>query len=151
MSLILCPSLLFFFGLLNNDARVRLAFKRCALTFDSMYSTCLALQTFLEPNIWLKSRKDSEILIYKNFQLFFRIWHAKRPLKNFVQKLFLPHRKLIHHNVFRSLGLSMDKPCSLVTVTTQFACGKCPSQLVKNTHRKVGWPEILYFVIKNIK
>lgn len=97
------------------------------------------------------------IFDWKLISIFFsfdRIWHARKPLKNFVQKLFHPKtRKLIHHNVCPLPGQQMVKLCLPVTATTPSVYGKFPYQLVKcriNKSRKEKKTTtlILYFVIK---
>lgn len=59
------------------------------------------------------------------------IWHARKWLKNFVQKLFHKHQKLIHHNVCHSPGQQTDKHFSPDTPITQSEFGKYLYQLVK--------------------
>jgi len=81
------------------------------------------------------------------------IWHARKPSKNFVQKSFRKHKRPTHHNVCRSPGRPMAKPCSLDTVTTPSVYGKCQSQhLVKMCPSSKEAIRLLhfltYFVIK---
>jgi len=56
------------------------------------------------------------------------IWLARKPSRNFAQKSSHKTQRPIHHNVCHSPGQLMDKPCSLDTVTTLSAYGKCQSQ-----------------------
>lgn len=88
-----------------------------------------------------------------NVLFFSRIWHARKPSKNFVQKSFHKTKRPIHHNVCRSPGRPTVKLCSPDTVTTPSVYGKCQSQhLVKTCStpneaiRRLHF--LPYFVIK---
>lgn len=65
----------------------------------------------------------------------FRIWKAKKWLKNFALKLYLNHRTAIpnHPDVCHSHGQLMDKHCLLDTQTITLEFGKCLSVLVNVT------------------
>lgn len=65
----------------------------------------------------------------------FRIWKAKKWLKNFAQKLYLNHRTAIpnHPDVCHLHGQLMDKHCLLDTQTITLEFGKCLSVLVNVT------------------
>ena len=116
-----------------------MAFKRCILTLNSKYNTCLVKQFHFNRSYLIRNKIKSNFKVFSFYLLMkkklisnhcfiYRIWLARKPSKNFAQKSSHKHQRPIHHSACRSPGRPMVKPCSLVTVTTQSVYGKCQSQ-----------------------
>lgn len=106
-----------------------------ALCFSpNRYWLCAAFGPSIK--IWVSSVQlciAKLLLLIKFFKRFsFRIWKAKKWLRNSVQKLFLNRKTAIpnHLNACHSHGQPMDKHCSPVIQTITLEFGKCLSVLV---------------------